>query len=380
MRLSTFCLAVVVVVPAASAALAGPGFAPVRLVAAPEGISSGELRVPPGMQGIEITMTSADLWQGRVEALNRVGCDQMSEGSSYVRTRDIAIRPDEPVLIQLTAQPGAVCRVVAYPNGHVHRPRELEGAPSADAPLRERALQLHGAWAMATWGRGEPTLMWVKDAADAFATVKDTFFVYAKKAVDSEGLSSSHTHSRSLLAGEPLLVIDFQENTNASPVFLRANGMTVQLKLSGAERVSDFVQTARPATVVIPPPHSELRHPSSPMSKWKDDEFFPLASENDRIARFIEAKKKVAACVNKMFAKLDPDGRAGSYDLVTYDKNGKAKVEGYAQTLWRKVDAGCKTKKLWKEADAIRAELKKDAGKTQVEALVPVQARFAGGG
>jgi hypothetical protein len=59
---------------------------------------------------------------------------------------------------------------------------------------------------------------------------------------------------------------------------------------------------------------------------------------------FLERQKKFNACYDKALRKLDPDGVAGRFDIVTYRAGKVVKIEGMAAKHRRIADKRCKAK------------------------------------
>jgi len=155
---------------------------------------------------------------------------------------------------------------------------------------------------------------------------------------------------------------------------LRANGQRASCKVEVSELDSAFTAT-RPAKVVLPPPVKPSVHEVAML--WNDEEFLPYAGANPRIAKYKQQKAKASACFDKAWDKLDPDGVASKYDVVSLENGHVKKVEGLADRLQRKVDAQCGLGKLMTERAAIRKALEKTAITEAAARLARVRDRFA---
>lgn len=100
-----------------------------------------------------------------------------------------------------------------------------------------------------------------------------------------------------------------------------------------------------------------------------------LEPADPRFVQLTRINQAFQACFDGQLQKLDPDSRAGSYDLVTTDRaSGKVvKVEGFAEVVQRKACAACKCGAARQQRRAVVRELCKaprEAELTRVKKLV----------
>lgn len=221
----------------------------------------------------------------------------------------------------------------------------------------------------------DPT--WVSMVMQAFQTLPDSYFVYGnelpKEVWERKARGPYMDTSGPPRAGEPLLLWRHRTG-NLALMFVRANGQHV---LVSDLRHGDVATTTRPATVVVPAAIKPAHIPEPPSNEWAEEEFAVLAPENARVVAYLEKKQKLTRCVDDMFLKLDPDHRAGAYDVVTTGPGGSKQVESYTARLRRtKIDPVCKTAAVRKEAAAIGTWWKSNVEKSQREELAAVARRF----
>lgn len=146
-----------------------------------------------------------------------------------------------------------------------------------------------------------------------------------------------------------------------------------------AKHPEDFFALSRPATVKLPPALTGgyVVMKGQTTNPWAPEDFAVLASSSPRVAKYLATKATTRTCVDDMFKKLDPDHRAGAYDVVTFDAKGNVKdVQSLSAKLWKKVGPACKVSALWKERDAVRVELAKQLKSMQDKLLAAIAARF----
>jgi hypothetical protein len=357
-------------------AQAAKRYEPVTLATGP-GITSGEWVVPAGAAGVEISVTSSTFWEGHFSLPNEVACGFGSIGDGGAMSGfQLDERPNEPTKVVVNAAPGAVCRAMLVKKNHPWKTLEVVGAPAPDSTVAMRAVGLHTE--QAEWRVSDsldPT--WVSMVMKAFQTLPDSYFVYAndlpQELWERKARGPSLDSAGPPRAGEPLLLWRHRTG-NLALMFVRDIG---QHFLVSDLRHDDVATTTRPAAVVLPAPIKPAMIPEPPVGEWSEEEFAVLAPENARVVAYLEKKKKLTKCVDDMFLKLDPDHRAGAYDVVTTGPGGGKKVESYTARLRRtKIDPVCKTAAVRKEAAAIRTWWKKDVEKSQRDGLAAVAKRF----
>lgn len=248
---------------------------------------------------------------------------------------------------------------------------DIHGGPGPDAALVERRIHDYTFikfYSAGTW-RDDADLKTRAFVSELFLKLDEHFFVYASK-----NLNCNLGGVTAPVAGEALLLEEPQAGGNY-PSFRvrRATGDSFQC--SGV--FEDYLTTTRPERVVMPAAAPYRVHETSNL--WQDEEFYPLADRDPRIAKYIARKKAASECFDKAWGKLDPSGTANRYDLVSLDKQGRVKkVEDYGEKIQKKVDSQCKLDAVMKERSAIRASIKKRFVKDGEAELKAIAARFAG--
>ncbi len=275
------------------------------------------------------------------------------------------VRPDEPWTATLRGRPGTRVALVAFDEkaGRV-APSDVFLPPDAQASLESRALDRHSP---VLHTQASPFL---DGHSMELATFAGELFGSLPRGLIFAGQTSGDSKCR-VPADEPLILVSDRETDRHQIRLLRANGELIECALGRDERLSDFVTLQAPArwvmpAIVVPPERVSTGF-------WADEDLMTRGDEDRRIAQYKAKRAEVRACTEAAWQRLDPDGRAGDYDLVTFGPGGKVKkVESYADKLLRKVDASCRISALFKERDAIRAGIRKTFSadmKRRIEAL-----------
>ena len=270
---------------------------------------------------------------------------------------DDMVRPDEPLAIDVfSEQPASVWVVVEEPNKTVATESDIYGAPSADAPVADRSLsQYSRIVAPSTMTRASADL-----AGRLFTTVDPSFFVYA---------SDAHNLGCRLVAGEPLLLF-------ANDEVMHANGRVETCSFQPPERLTDVITTRRPPSLVMP----EIADPQSDEHEmiWHDEDFLSAADHDKTIGAYKAAKATASACYSREWARLDPDGKADQYDVVTRQNGKVTKVEGYGDRIFRQVYNACRLSAMEQQRDAIYKRLAKTFKADERKRLDAIAKRLAG--
>lgn len=249
---------------------------------------------------------------------------------------------------------------------------DIHGVPGPQAQLADRRIHDYTFIKFFSGGRWhhEADLKTREFVTELFVKLDESFFVYATVDMKCE-LGGGVTAPK---ADEALLLEETQAG-GSYPSFKVRRASGDAFKCLG--QLEDFLTTTRPERVVMPPAAPYRVHETSNL--WQDEEFFPLADRDPRIAKYISRKKAASECFDKAWGKLDPSGTANRYDLVSFDKQGRVKkVEDYGEKIQKKVDAQCKLDALMKERSAIRATIKQRFVKDGEARLKEIAARFAG--
>ena len=271
---------------------------------------------------------------------------------------DDMVRPDEPLAIDVMSKTaGPVYVVVEEPNKTAATEADIYGAPDDSAPLADRDLSKYSLL--------NPAQGMTRDTADLaarlFTAVDLHFVVYA---------SEAHNLGCRLVAGEPLLVFAYDE-------VMHANGRVERCSFQVPERFADVVTTAHPAKLVMP----AIEDPRSDQNEriWRDEDFLAQADRDKGIAAYKQAKANASACYSREWARLDPDGKADQYDIVTTGQNGQVtKVEGYGDRIFRQVSATCHLSAIEVQRDAIYKRLAKTFHADEQKRLNAIAQRLGG--
>lgn len=278
--------------------------------------------------------------------------------------RDIALEPGQPQEFRVKGQKPKWWVAIVDPEQTRVSVENVYGPPGPAASVSARVLDEYTFLPSFNGGRFHPDggLETRAFVAELFQKLDESFFVYATKDLDCAPK-----------AGEPLLL----EESNART-------RRFKLRAANGDRhecfgpIAELLSTTRPSRVVMPEPAPYRVHETSNL--WQDEEFFSLADRNPRIAQYIGKKKAASQCFDETWNKLDPDGTANRYDLVSFDGSGNVKkVEGYADKLQRKVDSKCKLDKLMKERAEIRKGIEGQWKKDGTALLKEIEARFSSG-
>lgn len=124
--------------------------------------------------------------------------------------------------------------------------------------------------------------------------------------------------------------------------------------------------------------------PSGPMASPEPNTFNLSESDlkvflsGDALEAFEKRQKKFNACYQKVLDKLDPDGTAGRYDIVTYRRGRIVKVEGMAAKNRRIAGKRCKEKAYDKYVKGVTTKAGAAADEREAERAQAVKARLEG--
>lgn len=315
-------------------------------------------KAPGTADKVKVTINSL---QRRTISIFAFGA-KLAEGRHQVTSslQKQLIEPSTPLVVEVIGKDPVWYVQVVDVEASVPTEADVFGAPAADAKVAERSLDRFSS--MQYWrSRADESEL----AARLFTHLDPKFFVYVTKALECM--------DGSLEPNEVVLVEDVVQRREVN--LRRANGQRPKCSTASPDSI---LTTQRPARVVIPPALVQVRETEN---LWKDEEFLSLADSNERIGKYAKRKQAANECFDKTWSKLDPDGVANRYDLVSFDKKGRvSKIEDYGEKIQRKVDKACKLDALMKERSAIRAEQKKELTQAAEKRLEPVRQRFAAGG
>jgi len=82
------------------------------------------------------------------------------------------------------------------------------------------------------------------------------------------------------------------------------------------------------------------------------------------------------SCNHKVWGELDPDNRAGNYEIVTRDTKGNFKAEDLTSRIQRKANKRCKLNVLEKMEQSIRKKIHAEETKASQRVVESARMRF----
>jgi hypothetical protein len=304
---------------------------------------------------MRVYMYGADAW---------VSEEGKSQSGHFV---DLRIPPASSINIVAKAKPGSQFWLVASDESTHLTEHDVFGVPTDAATVDERALSGYSPLRFDESLSENQAIL----TAALFRAVAPKFFLYGVENKSKEAV---------LLAGEPVLLLSHLPYGGSTQYkVLRANGDVATLTLGGGS-IAEHVTTTAPSTRVMPPVHP-IHNPAdtlgSSTNDWVDEQFMDQAAQTPRIASYKKRKEAAQKCAQTTAEKLDPDGRAGSYDIVTRSASGGFAVESYGARISRQVDATCQIDALWKERDAIGKEVSQAFAKREADRLESLRQKLS---
>lgn len=314
-------------------------------------VALGDLQRPisrtyKGMRDRTIKLTSPTRRTIRIFSLHGVLYRvRPKEGENAENWESKEIVVDKEVELELNTRSNGVERypdeeygIVIYdPKVTGFTTQDVFALPPVDGPIARRALEDHAPW----WDRSHfprndtPT----SDAAAWLEAVDQRFFMFT-------------TATRcNLLEDEPVVVLRYTETSRGYEVtVLRANGEEVTCREQEDE--SPLFTSSRPAKIALPAPAKARVRPLPTI--WSEEPFLEDVSTRPDIAKYVANKQKTRECSDRTWDRLDPDSRAGRYDVVTRDASGRiVGAESLSDRIGRQVDAACNMNALWTEREKL---------------------------
>lgn len=274
---------------------------------------------------------------------------------------------DHVMWVQVPASAAGEFTVVIWDGDHTPLdPTARHGAPADAAPVHERYLSSYLPW-FVTASCGAPTVGTARVAEQLFTSLPRGFFVFPRRPV-----SGSNAGGPSPKPGEPVLIMNAAPSMGGSDrqvTVLSADGVCYSAEQSGLD--------VTPPTKVALPKQRELRivRGRDQPDRWADEDLMPLF-DPAAAAAYRARKARVHVCYDAEWDKLDPDHRAGRYDVATIENGRVRKIEALTAKFDRIASAKCGAQKIWTERDKLEQQAlvslakARAAGRTAIEAYL----------
>jgi hypothetical protein len=264
------------------------------------------------------------------------------------------VKPDQPLSFDAYGVGGSKVYVVAAePHVTVVDAAVTYGLPAATARAHDRALEHYSLLPYLSPLRPFEVTRESADAAGRlFATIDPSLVLWV----------ADDDHCKHILTeGEPVILL---------PAFniLHANGQVTECRAWK----DDELTTTKPAAPAMP----SIVEPRSDQAQaiWSDEDFLKLTDRD--VVAYKAVKQKARACNDAMWTKLDPDGKSGNYDIVTYVNGKPTKIEGADDRIFRKVYDACGLATVEAKRAAIYKRLSKTFRTDEQHRLDAIAKRF----
>ncbi len=268
------------------------------------------------------------------------------------------VKPDEPLTFDAYGAGGTKIYVVAAePHVTVLDEHVTYGVPAADARPHQRALEHYSLFPYLQPLRPfEVTRESADVAGRLFAAIDPSLILW---------VADDDHCKHNISEGEPVILLPAYN-------ILHANGQVSECR----SWKDDELVAAKPAKIALP----KIVEPRTTEAQaiWSDEDFLAQADADREIAAYKATKLKARACNDALWAKLDPDGKAGNYDIVTYVDGKPTKIEGADDRIFRQAYDACKLSVVEAQRASIYKRLSRTFRAAEQRRLDAIAQRFGG--